>query len=309
MTSPKRHHYVPRFLLMRFTDATGMLAVYDRARDEFRPQTPLNTAVLQHYYSYHTTDGTRSAEVEEGLGRIESDATPVIQKLDGPVPLTVDERYLVALFIALLHTRSPQFARGSNELLRGMMPHLTRDRFPTVESLATAMRAHEEETGRALEMTPAQVYETLQRDDLGIEATPAARMRLMLSTAVQLAPLLACMQWRVLHAPREESFVLADNPMHIIPHEDTPLGVHTGVATPGAHKWVPLGARMGVLIGDMGASMQHVEVDEAKVQALNFETTVRAEDFVFARDEQLLRNVVAATGLATRAKLPLITVS
>jgi len=50
MSKPKRHHYLPQFYLDKFS-RSGSLYIFDRELNEYREQTPTNTAVKSHYYA------------------------------------------------------------------------------------------------------------------------------------------------------------------------------------------------------------------------------------------------------------------
>lgn len=65
MSTPKRHHYLPRFYLDRFTDR-GRLYLFDREEAEHRIQTPKNTAVQTHFYTADMPDGSGPAPRRTG---------------------------------------------------------------------------------------------------------------------------------------------------------------------------------------------------------------------------------------------------
>lgn len=81
-TSPKRHHYVPRFLLEMFGDERGHLHLFDRERGQFYKGSPNN--IFFETYLYRFLDpftGKSSDVVESELGRMETNAAPVVQKI------------------------------------------------------------------------------------------------------------------------------------------------------------------------------------------------------------------------------------
>jgi hypothetical protein len=78
---PKRHHYIPKFFLERFC-RDGMLWVYDRESNEFRHQSPVNSAVIGDYYAAVGEEGGKNLDAEKLLSRIETAARPVLEKVD-----------------------------------------------------------------------------------------------------------------------------------------------------------------------------------------------------------------------------------
>ena len=50
----KRHHYVLQFYLRGFADEDGRFCVYEKGKDPPRVQTPLNTAVIGHFYTFNS---------------------------------------------------------------------------------------------------------------------------------------------------------------------------------------------------------------------------------------------------------------
>src|SRR5713101_6495768 len=123
MSSLKRQHYLPEFYLHGFS-RNGKLWVYDRQNRELREQTPVNTGVQGHYYSFTSASGVRQAVIEEMLSRVESDAKPCLEKLRAGHPLSLEERQKVALFVAFLRTRVPEF----HELVQEMYGKFTSKR-------------------------------------------------------------------------------------------------------------------------------------------------------------------------------------
>jgi hypothetical protein len=60
LQGPKRHHFLPQFYLEGFA-RDGLVALFDREKNEIRLQQPLNTAVIGHFYT-----------LKDGKGAIDS---------------------------------------------------------------------------------------------------------------------------------------------------------------------------------------------------------------------------------------------
>src|SRR4051794_33537687 len=117
---PKRHHYLPQFYLDGFTRG-GLLWLFDRKKNEFRKQTPINTAVESGFYTIRTMDGSNSDAVEETLAMIEGAVKPAIDRLDAGAPISDEDRGWTATFIATLFLRTPGFRRNHDAAHESMM--------------------------------------------------------------------------------------------------------------------------------------------------------------------------------------------
>src|SRR5258706_16309220 len=90
VTKPKRHHFLPEFYLKGFT-RDGYLWLYDRERDAFRQQTPSNTGVIGHFYTFTNTAGECDSTLEGVLSTVEGLAKPIIEKLRTRKALTAQD--------------------------------------------------------------------------------------------------------------------------------------------------------------------------------------------------------------------------
>lgn len=80
---PKRHHYVPEMLQKRFIDDAGWLHAFSKKRADGRvyPVRPEKLFVEKHLYSETDADGSRNPEMERTLGRLETLADPVVERM------------------------------------------------------------------------------------------------------------------------------------------------------------------------------------------------------------------------------------
>lgn len=113
MNRPKRNHYLPQFYLKNFCN-NGKLWVYDRENKQYRNQTPVNTAVQSHYYSFEDEKGDKNTDIEKGLSKIEGETGPIISKLNNREQITDKEKGILSVFIAFLMNRVPDFEKSVN---------------------------------------------------------------------------------------------------------------------------------------------------------------------------------------------------
>ena len=111
---PRRQHLIPQMILKHFADAKGFLWVGHRDTGNVFRQRPQNAFVQNNLYTlYPYSDGESDTKYEERLSRIESDASPVVDRIidgvrDRSVPdLSQPERLAVQRFVFSLVRRTP----------------------------------------------------------------------------------------------------------------------------------------------------------------------------------------------------------
>jgi hypothetical protein len=313
MGTPKRHHYLPEFYLAGFTidgQRSTSFTVFDRDRAQFRFQTPKNTAVTGYYYAVEDeTTGEKSMHVEELLAEVETETEPVIKKLEARETPTDEEKECLALFCALLHTRVPQFDRAIQEMMDGGIKEVNRRFYSSVDDVKRHQEEWQQETQREPGLSPEEAFRMIQEGDYKVVEPRQNIIKLMLELSAQLAELFLTMDWAIGHAPPGMSLLLTDSPLLLIPPtawqpSDRPFGL----ATPGAHKMVPLSRTTAIFIGDTGAGFTHLQLTKGQVRQNNLALAARSERFVIGCDERLVKYVVRRTRLAAMSQRPLVVV-
>jgi hypothetical protein len=302
MSEPKRHHFLPESYLRRFTRggaAESVFAVYDRKYDQFRCQTPRNTAVETHYYTVETETGEKSAHIEKGLAQIESLAMPSIDKLDAGELPTSHDRQTLALFVALLHTRVPQFERATRETANGFYKRTTRLALPTRESVA--VRLHSLYPDQSVDpATVEQLFQIFQTGEYDMKFEKGWLRRTMLEMALSFGWGLWQMDWVAYHATPTTSFVTSDSPFVVLPPRNVklPFPFTYGIGTRGAAKFIPLTQKVCLGIGDKGRGFRHELASQSEVRAINVEVARNCERNVIGRDINLVKSIVAKAHLS-----------
>src|SRR4051812_17316078 len=114
--SAVRHHTVASFLLGRFARDTASgrrVCQLDKATGAPVQVSPRDATVVKHFYSFEF-DGVRHPLLEDALGKIESSAAPVVERLcdvgaDGLATLPelpLDRRTQLSLFVATSRLRT-----------------------------------------------------------------------------------------------------------------------------------------------------------------------------------------------------------
>ena len=114
---PRRHHYVPKFLLEYFVDDAGMLHVFDKQRPErgvFK-SSPKNAFLKRDFNTMLDSNRERDYSVENEFSRIEGLASQIITKVlhsspEGKFPnLSPDDKNTLDRFVYTMRSRNPEF--------------------------------------------------------------------------------------------------------------------------------------------------------------------------------------------------------
>lgn len=81
MSKPKRHHFIPQFLLRNYVNERGSLWVFRKGGPDVFEVTPNNIALEKHYNSTHE-NGRRDSALETRLAEVvENRYAPVMKDL------------------------------------------------------------------------------------------------------------------------------------------------------------------------------------------------------------------------------------
>lgn len=235
LQGPKRQHYLPEFYLEEFCKE-GMLWIFDRSRNDYRQQKPLNTGVVGHLYTVRDAENRQRFEIEEMLAKIEGDAAHAMRKLDSGQAITTDERYAVAEFIALAFTRTPE-RLGEIEMLNvSIIEKSMKVMWGTSEQAAKLI----EETGGVenCPFTAETIADMVNNGKFRVNVANEAKIDGMLTMANAAIPLLLNMSWVILHRQTEAtSFVTTDSPVRLLPPRGLDMGFYgVGFGMPGSER-------------------------------------------------------------------------
>lgn len=292
MLSPKRHHYLPEFYLKGFT-RDEMLWIFDRKAREYRRQPPRNTAVIGHYYTTATESGEKDYSIETHLAETESEAKPIIEKLEDGQTISTEERIGLAYFLALLVSRTPKHAREIEEMADAMHKLLAKEMIPSVEAAAGLLR----KSGKEQSLTAESMFRFIHEERFQMKASRDFTISTMLDHSARFYRCIALMNWWIVHADGHSSFITTDSPLGYI-LDDQQLRSREpvlGFASEKITKLVPLTCQTALLISGYGAGFGHFSVDRSQVREINLAVAVESDRFVIGRDGALLRSIVPAS--------------
>jgi hypothetical protein len=292
MTYPKLQHYLPRCYLEGFSQR-GMVWIFDREKGEYRKQSTANAAAQNHFYTWTKADGNRDFAIEEWLSKeVEAPFKAILAKLEKRNALTNEDRTRLALFVAVLKFRTPEFRRNCLFMTGAILK----------ESLARACRIPEF-AERLLVGAPdgitAETLPDFAEKHFSIKVHDNFHLKTMVEQALRQAAILNKLNWIVFHCPERKSFVTTDAPFVIVlPPEKR--GEPVGVLVPDAVKLIPLSEKICLAMTDLGTGFEHRSIGREETREINCALTYECERLVIGPSDALIRSLVPHTGVDKR---------
>lgn len=313
LTGPKRQHFLPRFYLEGFAD-DGMVAVYDREKDETRIQQPINTGVIGHFYTMTDEQGRKRYELEQLLSEYEGKAKPIIDKLTARQALSDEERSDLAVFIALGTTRTPDIVDSLKTMNSDLLLRFTKMAYSDVDQVFQQLRADEEFSGRSdaeLREEAQLMVDLAQADGLKVETNEKWAVGMAFQMAMEIAPIFAGRDWVISHRDNDKkSFITTDAPVFlttVAPRPNSFYGIGFGNAD--ALVFFPLNQTCMLAMYGNGGELRHIDIGSDRIRRLNLALANECQRFVIGRSETLVRNLADTVGLAGKKWQPKMQVS
>lgn len=295
MSKPKRHHYLPQLYLDGFTDRDGFLWVYDLDEHICQKQTPKNTAVIGHYYTFRGEDGQDRTDIEKIFANnIENKVKPIITKLDNGDNINPEEKETLSIFCSFMITRVPRFEKWVNISYAEVFKSISRSMLSSEDEVAEILELVTKETGEQLDADPKALLEFIHGDAYEMKFPRGHSLRAMLLAGLKMAPYLLQMNWCFWSAPDDSSFITTDSPFLLITPEDYDPEIHSGygLITPGTRKIMPLSSKTCLAIGDRGMQMTRRVASKNLMLGINLETVANSWRYLIANNKSLLETLV-----------------
>lgn len=296
MNIPKRHHYLPKFYLERFC-REELLWVYDREKNEYRQQAPINTALESQFYTAVGPDGKEHVEIEKFFSFIEGETKPIIEKIDQGGEISLKDKEMIATFVSFLKVRVPDFEKTIDEANEKLLKKVNQFMFSTEEQAAALLKKVEGETGQSSSISPKDLVEFVKGDAYTVGFQREFYLSLMMEMGYQAIFFLLNMDWLFLQTPDSSSFVTSDSPFVLIPpiNHDPKGFFGIGLLSPGAKKVIPLSKKTCLVICDRGERVVYGGVSRERVRKINLMIAHECDRFLIGRDRALLENLVGTT--------------
>ncbi len=242
------------------------LWVYDREKSEYREQGIADTAVQRDYYAVIDASGAKNWDFEGILAGIEGNAAEAIRLADARATLTEEQRAALAVFVALLKVRTPNFEKSFADAQDQLFKKVLKATMNSEERIAASIAAYERDKGEKLPLAPKELLDLFQGGKFRIEPHRNQSVALMIELSSEFALLLAQMDWVFAHAPDGSQFITSDVPTLL-------------------------------LAFDKGEITRHADMTEAVVREFNITATARTERFTIGKDRALLESLIPAAGI------------
>lgn len=230
MTQPKRHHFVPQFLLRNFADADDKLWVLRKETGKLFQGRSDAIFAENHLYSTIDDSGAYDAALEKEYSKLESAAAPIVTDIvskvrDGVLPtLNQDQRSIWSQFYYQQIKRVPEFHAKLD---------LTKDVEGTLEG---AIAKYEALTGKTV--TEAEIAELKTKESLA-KVQRNALARALADAGPRVMTLL--MQIGLQFGRAEAPIVIGSQPIARVTE-----GKSLHLLDPSVEAWLPLAADIAV---------------------------------------------------------------
>ncbi|MFF2080579.1 DUF4238 domain-containing protein [Kitasatospora sp. NPDC058162] len=265
MSSPKRHHFVPRAYLARFGDGTQVRVRRRGGRAPYLTN-PINVAVQSGFYTTTDVDGVTSTAVEDALAGLDGagvEAMREIARTDEPPAAGSPGREMLCWYLAVQMARTPRaraislFPEAVTKYAKGR----TLDRAVVQEYLRREHLGFDPEASE-IDGAWAYLHGTLAMNG-GEPATQTDAIRAALGPIDRYVPYLRARHWR-LEVCRKPCFLTSDAPL-VLWKRPSPQDAYLGFGLADAEEIrFPLDpSRQLVLVPGTGASVQEVKLARA----------------------------------------------
>jgi len=300
ISNAKRHHYVPEFLLRRFSTSPEeehpLIYRLDVKSDAISKLSTLNCAVVQHYNRLSAASDLPSGFPEAMLAYIESLSALAIEKLVRGEMLNEPERESFSIFIMIQQQRTP---RGREWLRFGqeqaakfwLLKQLYERRDQSREMLREDLGR--EPTEPEVDEFIRNMAEPLESGELMVSINSDQEILGMFVPTPDLIPLIYDMNWMLLKAPEGQNFILSDDPLvrHDPANPDGPAGWRS---SPTVEVTMPLDPQLCLLLRQPPRAQREIVITAERVLDINLRTYAGAREAIFGPDEQLLESISVA---------------
>jgi Protein of unknown function (DUF4238) len=299
-SGPKRHHYVPRFLLRRFAeDVDAKKPTVFRLSTKTganRRSSVENEAVIGHYYRLADEIPLPPGLPEKTLGDIEGPAEEAIRNLDEHTgQLMVEQRHALAIFMVLQRKRTPAGRRQFkfiDELITRLQTEINLN---NAESWAEAMKATGDfESAEQAEHERLETLRLFHEGGVSIETTPDREVAGIFLAANDVAETITHggFSWYVLRPSGTQQFVLGDDPVALFDatRPERPGGLGFGIRT--VETTLPISPAACLLLKSDGLGrVDDVPADDNLIRHVNLRSYAHADECIWGSRLETLASV------------------
>ncbi len=300
-TGPKRHHFVPKLLLRRFSDdptaKNPMLWRLDKMTGRPSKCAVNNEAVIGHFNRLENVPSLDPDAVERDLAMIEGVCKPSLDKAIERQALDVDDFHLITMFSVLQHHRTPRWRQWNVELLEHMERLVTELNISTgahIREFLETKRGGGEVTDEAVNEMRAELLQSIRKGRLIVKATSDHEVLGMFVAATDVAKEIAVkMSFACLHSATAE-FILSDHPVCIYDRL-APVDRGAGwLSSPASEVAFPISRDTCLFFRPGPPGFMHVNVPGAVVTDINLRSYAAAEWSIYGSAQRWVQETRTA---------------
>ncbi len=282
MSEPVRHHVVPKCYLEAFHNSGRKLHVLPKGSEREPFESSLNNvAVRKNYYSFNLGEGKYDARIERTLADLEGVAKPILQKIISYNMITKQQKEDLAIFIGILHTRNPNFRKGTEESLRQVMEAIkntTIDDDKSFFEIFGDIPDKIEEVAGGKENVRSWIKENVN------VVIPTEASLEHISSGITIGTILSSMRWRFwINTFEDLPYITSDNPCYVCNKvaEKSPYGA--GIAVKGSRLHLPISPKVCLIADWEGHQTEFkTNTDIKRIIRINSQTIRHAESEVYS---------------------------
>jgi hypothetical protein len=307
----KRHHFVPKLLLKRFSPRPNRIwQLEKKTRGTLDVRIDKAASRRRLYEFLHNDIGQRTARMEAWLALVESHSSAALTRLEHPGPLLglADwDRATVAFFLVLLSIRTPQALGRAEEMGAETLQIFFGSQLSDAETFANFHSDRFPDTdSEESDDLRLRALDQLEKGEIGFEDPAGAAMRGLVSASGEVSQRIFASRWIMLRAARGQ-FVTSDVglAMHD-PEPKFPWSAQAWQSSPSVEVTIPLSSTACLLITPGPATFDRIDVDEEEVEEVNLRTFGWADRFLFGAErtelERLTRQAARKPELVVEPK-------
>lgn len=277
---PKRHHFVPQFLIRNFVGADGLARYFDRERhaEGIVRRNPDKVFYRKHLYTVFEKDGSKDVSQELAFGQLEDAVAPVVRKIiaaarDGALPrLQLDEKLTWDAFLYDQWRRVPDLRTElfTPSMIEGMKADIIAELEQKFRPLTDEEHAQLDEPAAI-----ARIHQYAMVASLGRRSENA--LKIMASRGLAVLRL----------SKPNKSFVLGSRPVVKITASE-----HTHLSHPTVEFWLPIAPDVAAGIGQASHDEMIIVPPDSWVRDFNI-AIIRQSTQVVARSETHLQSLLS----------------
>ena len=274
-SAQRRHHYVPRFYLDRFTDQKGRLGAFDRQKGTSITTTAHAVAVERDFYALPEGLGLPANSLEVWLSSQESDAAEAIRRLVAEGRVLRSDREALILHMALQWLRTLRQRRSIKDLAQWTGTQLAQVQL-TQQLLGGEFRTESERT------LAESALRQLEDGELRVGLEEQVLTTLPLLPLVEVMSVLRSGWNWVLVILTAAKLITSDHPICLLgePEPGTPAS-NVGVAS-ALEIWFPLDPRHALVLSrDHSLGSPQLDLSNGHVRSINLRIALESERWSF----------------------------